>query len=64
MEKRNDFKSILPLVFRAVGLAMGVAAVVLNILKAAPLETQVSLLGFGLFSLGLAVLDREERDER
>lgn len=64
MEKRNDFKSILPLIFRALGLAMAVAAVVLNMIKAAPLETQVMLLGFGLVSLSIAVLNKEGRDER
>ncbi len=64
MEKRNEFKSILPLVFRAVGLAMGVAAVVLNLIKAAPLETQVLLLGFGMFSLAIAILDKEDHHER
>lgn len=64
MEKRNEFKSIMPLIFRALGLAMGVAAVVLNLIKAAPLESQALLLGFGVVCLAMAVLVKEERDER
>ncbi len=64
MEKRNDFRLIFPLIFRALGLAMGVAAVVLNLLHTAPLEVQVTLLGFGMVSQAIAILDKEERDER
>ena len=47
------------LVLKAVGMAMGVASVVLSVLKAVPVETNVLLLGIGVFALGLAALDRE-----
>jgi hypothetical protein len=50
---------IVPIVFKAVGMAMGVAVVVLSILKAAGTETYVLLLGIGLFCLGLAALQKE-----
>jgi hypothetical protein len=43
---------ILQLVLKAVGMAMGVASVVLSILKTVPVETNVMLLGIGLFALG------------
>ena len=50
---------IVTLVLKAVGMAMGVAVVVLSTLKAVPAETSISLLGLGLFALGLALLTRE-----
>ena len=60
MEKaKTTFSEILPLVFKAVGLAMGVAAAVLSILGSAELETMVTLLAIGLASLGIAALDQE-----
>jgi hypothetical protein len=52
--------NIVTLVFKGVGMAMAVAAVVLNILGAAPLETQVLLLGIGVACLAIVVLDTEK----
>jgi hypothetical protein len=43
-------------VLKAVGLAMGVAVVVLSILNAGTTDTYVMLLGIGLFALGLNAL--------
>jgi hypothetical protein len=40
---------------------MAVARVVLGILKTAPPETNVTLLGIGLLTLALAVLRKHER---
>jgi hypothetical protein len=57
MEK--DRHEIVQIVLRAVGMAMGVASVVLSVLRVAPVETNVMLLGIGVFALGLAALDRE-----
>ena len=56
MNKENTGK-LVDLVFKAVGLAMAVAVVVLNILKAASVETSLLLLGFGLFCLAIINLD-------
>ena len=50
---------IVALVLKAVGMAMGVAVVVLSILKAVPAETNITLLGLGVFALGLALLQKE-----
>jgi len=41
------------LVLKAIALAMGVAVIVLSILHVGSLETDISLLGFGLFALAL-----------
>ncbi|MDD2920860.1 MAG: hypothetical protein PHQ36_01115 [Anaerolineales bacterium] len=52
-------KKLTSLVLKAVGMAMGVAVVTLGILRAASSDTQITLLGIGLFALGLAALNAE-----
>jgi hypothetical protein len=59
MEKQNVGK-LVDLVFKAVGLAMAVAVVVLNILKTASTETSILLLGIGLFCLAIVNFDKNE----
>jgi hypothetical protein len=46
---------ILDRVLKAIALAMGVAVVVLSILKAADPATLIMLLGFGLLALAISV---------
>ncbi len=46
------------LVLTAVALAMGVVSVVLSILKTAPVETNIILLGIGLFAISVAKLQK------
>ena len=50
---------IVQLVLKGVGMAMGVASVVLSVLGTVPVQTNVLLLGIGVFALGLAALDQE-----
>ena len=59
----QESKGIVELVLKAVALGMGVASVVLGFLKVAPLETNVTLLGIGLFALALAALQAHEGSE-
>ena len=47
---------IVSTVLKAVGLAMGVAVVVMSVIKAGTMDTYVMLLGIGLFALGLNAL--------
>jgi hypothetical protein len=54
----TERQQIVQLVLKAVGMAMGVCSVVLSILRAAPVETNVMLLGIGVFALGLALLNQ------
>jgi hypothetical protein len=56
--KKENIGKLVDLVFKAVGLAMAVAVVVLNILKAASVETSTLLLGIGLFGLAITSLDK------
>jgi hypothetical protein len=48
------------LVLRAVAVGMPTASIVLGIMNVADLETQVTLLGIGLFTLALASLRKAE----
>lgn len=51
---------IVTLVFKGVGMALSVAAVVLNILGAVSLQTQALLLAIGVACLGIVALDAEK----
>jgi hypothetical protein len=55
----KKFGKIVDLVFKAVALAMGVAAVVTNIMGVMDGKGQVLLLGIGLFCLAITALDKE-----
>lgn len=64
METMKRISNLVPLVLKAVALAMGVAVVVLNTLGAADARAMFTLIGIGLFGLGLAALDEDRSDER
>ena len=55
--------AIIDLVLKAVGLAMGVAVVVMGILGTADTDTLITLLGIGVFCLGLSALDQVNDEE-
>jgi hypothetical protein len=57
MNEKKNINELITLVFKAVALAMAVAAVVLNILGVVPLETVVVLLSIGLFSLAVVSMN-------
>ncbi len=59
MMNTRSISQTVDLVLRAVGLAMAVAVVVLNILCVLPIEAQVLLLGIGMFCLAVTWLDRK-----
>ena len=54
MSKNSGFVSV---ILRAVALAMGVAVVVLSILKTIDLNTAVLLLGIGLAALAITTFE-------
>jgi hypothetical protein len=56
----KKISAIIDLVLRAVGLAMGVAVIVLGILGVAEASTLITLLAIGLFCLGLSALDKAD----
>ncbi len=58
MSTQNNVSRIISLALRGIAIAMAVAAVVIGVLKAAPAETPVVMLGIGLFALALDALDQ------
>ena len=59
MANNKNFGKIIDLAFKGVGLAMGVAVVVTNILGVMDAKGQIMLLGIGLFCLAITALDKE-----
>jgi hypothetical protein len=55
----KNVSAIKSLVFRAVAMAMAVAAIVMSILGTVEAQTLITLLGIGLFTLALDALDRD-----
>ena len=53
-------KKQVSLILKAVGMAMGVAVVTLGFIANTPLEAKVTMLGIGVFALGLAALNGEQ----
>lgn len=53
-----DNQPLSSLILKGIALAMGVAAVVLSILGTASAGTLITMLGIGLFCLGLWALQR------
>jgi hypothetical protein len=56
----DDPQKIIGLVLKAVALAMGVVSIILGVLNVADIDTQVTLLSIGLFTLAVAALQRED----
>lgn len=48
------YKNITTIALKAIGMAMGVAVIVLSTLKTLDVNTGISILGFGLSALALA----------
>jgi hypothetical protein len=53
-------QNIVSLVLKAVAVGMSVGSIVLNSLNVVDMETHVTLLGIGLFTLAVAAVQREE----
>lgn len=58
MEKKS-VREITSLVFRALPLAMGVAVVVLSCLGSLEAQTAIPMLGIGLASAGISMLEKK-----
>jgi hypothetical protein len=58
-EKENPMKtSLLKISLNGIGVAMGVAVIVLNIINPLPPAESVNLLAFGVAALSLAALQK------
>jgi hypothetical protein len=54
MNEKKSVNELVTLVFKAIGLAMAVAAIVLNVLGTVSIETLIVFLSIGLFSLAVS----------
>lgn len=52
-------KKLINTIFKCVGLAMGVATVVLSVMKAIDTNAAITLLGIGVTSIGISQLSSE-----
>jgi len=57
---KTDFSRIIPLILKAMPVAMGVAVTVLSAMKKIAMTDAVSLLGIGLACAGLSLLQKQE----
>ncbi|WP_139652433.1 helix-turn-helix domain-containing protein [Raoultibacter phocaeensis] len=58
--RKEEVDRIIPLVFRAIALAMGVAVLVLSILRSLDMYTGFSLLGIGLVCVGISLFSEKD----
>lgn len=56
---KKDFKSLIDLILIGIGLAMGIAVVVLNLLSQIDEKNSISMLGIGLFCISLSLLNQK-----
>jgi hypothetical protein len=59
MNEKKSVNELVTLVFKAIGLAMAVAAIVLNVLGTVSIETLIVFLSIGLFSLAVSSFSNE-----
>ena len=55
----NTYRKILPIILKAVAVAMGIAVIVLNALGPLEARSAYFFLGLGLTTLALAALQKE-----
>ena len=56
-------KDVIGLIFKAISIAMGIAVVVLNVLEKVDVKSSLVMLGIGLTSIGIYLLDKNESKE-
>lgn len=59
MNNAKTYRQILNTVFKAVALAMAVAVVVTSILGVMEPQSQILLIGIGLFAMAVTTIDKE-----
>lgn len=61
--EKKDIAQLVPLIMKAVALAMGVAVVVLSILRKSDVNSGLGMLGIGLACLAITSLSQEREDQ-
>lgn len=58
--KKEDMNKLMPLICKCITIAMGISVVVLNILDELKIKDSISMLGIGLFCIGLSLLSKQK----
>lgn len=61
--EKKKIKDLIDLILEAIVVAMGVAVVVLNVLKQIEMNASIIMLGIGLLCVGLLLLNNKEDKE-
>ena len=59
----DNSKDLIGLIFKAISIAMGIAVVVLNVLEKVDVKSSLVMLGIGLTSIGIYLLNKNESKE-
>ena len=62
--KKNNIKQIINLVCKAVGVGMGIAVVVLNVLGELQINDAITMLGIGLACISISLLPNNKEDSK
>ena len=62
--KKNNVNQIINLVFKAVGIGMGVAVVVLNVLDKLETSDAITMLGVGLACISISLLPNHKEETK
>ena len=62
--KNNNIKPVINLVCKAVGVGMGVAVVVLNVLGELQVNDAITMLGIGLACISISLLSNDKEDSK
>lgn len=60
-QKKENINQMMILIEKAIGIAMGVGVVVLNILGELPVKDAITMLGIGVLCLSLSLLSEEKQ---
>lgn len=60
MQKKEDIKKLITLICEGIGIALGVAVVVLNMIDQLQVKEAISMLGIGMFCIGLSLISRNQ----
>lgn len=58
--KKEDIKKLITLICEGIGIALGVAVVVLNMINQLQVKEAISMLGIGMFCIGLSLISRDQ----
>ena len=61
--KKEDIKKLITIICEGIGMAMGVAVVVLNIIDELQVKDAISMLGIGLFCIGLSLISKHKNQD-